>query len=111
MATIVDSHSRSLLKGLSWRVTATATTVLITLMVTGNVGTALTVGGIEAVGKIFLYYAHERVWFRIPGDASSNRMKNRARRPYRLNSQLQALLSTSCRRHAQIAFKNSRKML
>lgn len=64
-ATTVDSHARSLVKGLSWRVTATCSTILIALLVTGDAAVALTIGGIEAAAKIFIYYLHERLWFRI----------------------------------------------
>lgn len=57
-----DSHIRSLLKATSWRVLATLTTTLIALFITGEVGTALTIGGIEFVVKFLIYYLHERAW-------------------------------------------------
>lgn len=61
-----SSRKRHLLKALTWRVTATTTTFIITWIVTGNLETGLIVGGIEATIKMFLYYFHERVWYRIP---------------------------------------------
>jgi len=64
--TVADSHLRSLAKGLSWRCTATLTTIVIAGAVTGSAGVALTIGGIEALAKIGIYYCHERLWFRIP---------------------------------------------
>jgi uncharacterized membrane protein len=61
-----DSHLRSVLKAFSWRVVATTTTASIAFIVTGEVGTALMIGGIEFVFKIFVYYAHERLWELVP---------------------------------------------
>lgn len=57
-----DSHIRSLLKGITWRVLATLTTVVIAWMVIGDVTVALEIGAIEVVAKIFIYYLHERAW-------------------------------------------------
>lgn len=61
-----ESHVRSLLKGLSWRVVATLTTVVITYQVTGEMELAFQVGSIEIVAKIFIYYLHERAWQLVP---------------------------------------------
>ncbi len=63
-ATHRESRRRSLLKTLSWRALATATTVLIAWLVTGDIGAGATIGGIEAVAKMALYYGHERAWAR-----------------------------------------------
>ena len=57
-----NSHARSLTKALTWRVTATLTTAVIAYIVTGEIGTAAVIGGIEFVVKFFIYYGHERVW-------------------------------------------------
>ena len=59
---MTESRLRSLLKAISWRIVATGTTVLLVLMFTGDVGIAFTVGGVEAVAKIVIYYLHERTW-------------------------------------------------
>ena len=56
------SRTRSLAKALTWRVTATLTTSLITYIVTGEVRTAVIIGGIEFALKFIIYYAHERAW-------------------------------------------------
>lgn len=61
-----ESHLRSLLKALSWRIVATATTAAIAFAVTGQVAAALMIGGIEFFAKFFIYYAHERVWQLVP---------------------------------------------
>lgn len=61
-----ESRLRSILKSLSWRITATLTTMLITYFVTGNIEFALQIGSIEAFMKLIIYYFHERAWLLIP---------------------------------------------
>ena len=61
-----ESHSRSVLKGLSWRIIATVTTIVIAWWVTGETQTALKVGGIGFFGKFLIYYFHERAWQAVP---------------------------------------------
>lgn len=61
-----ESHMRSLLKAMSWRVIATLTTTAIAFFITGEVGTALTIGGIEFFLKFLIYYLHERAWQLVP---------------------------------------------
>lgn len=64
-----DSHLRSLLKGISWRVIATTDTILVVLLITCLTGScsiedAIKIGFIEFVLKFFMYYIHERIWLR-----------------------------------------------
>lgn len=59
---MIDSHSRSLIKGITWRVTGTVDTMFIAYLVTGHIGNAVTIGLTEVVTKIGLYYFHERIW-------------------------------------------------
>ena len=61
-----ESRSRSLLKGLTWRCIATATTILIAWAITGDTKVALEIGLVEVFAKIVVYYVHERAWARIP---------------------------------------------
>jgi uncharacterized membrane protein len=61
-----ESRLRSLLKALSWRVVATTTTAIIAWFITGDVATAIAIGGIEFVAKFFIYYGHERAWQLVP---------------------------------------------
>ena len=63
---IRDSRVRSLAKAFSWRIVATLTTAIIAYVVTGELGTAATIGGIEFLLKFFIYYAHERAWTMVP---------------------------------------------
>ena len=60
-----ESRSRSLVKGLTWRVVATLTTILIAWWITGEVETALQIGFIEVFAKIAIYYIQERAWVHI----------------------------------------------
>ncbi|MCD4654796.1 DUF2061 domain-containing protein [bacterium] len=64
-----ESHLRSFLKGLCWRVIASLTTVTIAYLIIGKIDVALEIGAIEVVAKIILYYAHERVWQLLPRGA------------------------------------------
>jgi uncharacterized membrane protein len=61
-----DSRTRSLLKGLTWRVVATTTTIVIVWALTGDTRIALQIGAIEVVAKIIVYYLHERAWQLLP---------------------------------------------
>jgi len=62
-----ESHYRSILKGITWRIIATTDTILIVLLVTclnGNctLEDAIKIGFFEFLIKLFIYYFHERVW-------------------------------------------------
>ena len=57
-----DSGMRAFSKALTYRITATLTTAIIAFFVTGELGVAVMIGGIEFVIKFFIYYAHERAW-------------------------------------------------
>ena len=61
-----ESHTRSLFKAVSWRVTASITTTLITYFVTGSIKSAFSIGAFDLVIKFVLYYMHERIWIKIP---------------------------------------------
>ncbi len=61
-----ESHLRSLLKGLTWRLVASGTTMLIAWFWTGNVKQAVGIAGVEFFAKFFIYYLHERAWLCVP---------------------------------------------
>lgn len=61
-----ESHLRSLLKAISYRVIGTLTTASLTYFVTGSLRAAVTMGVIEPVAKILIYYFHERAWQLVP---------------------------------------------
>ncbi len=60
-----ESHARAIVKTISWRIVATFTTTLLVWLFTHEIGLAATVGGLEAISKMVLYYAHERGWNHI----------------------------------------------
>jgi uncharacterized membrane protein len=60
-----DTPVRSLAKAVSWRVTGTVDTFLISWLITGQLLLASGIAFTEIVTKICLFWAHERVWNRI----------------------------------------------
>ena len=58
----VELKKRTIVKTMTWRVTASLTTFLIAWMLTGDILIGASIGSIEAIAKIFLYYFHERIW-------------------------------------------------
>jgi uncharacterized membrane protein len=61
-----EAHRRSLLKAVTWRMMASLDTFVISFLITGRVGIAGSIAGVEIVTKIFFYYLHERIWAAIP---------------------------------------------
>ena len=61
-----ESRLRSVIKGVSWRIIATLTIIIIAYLKTGDVTLALQIGAIEFVIKFILYYIHERAWAQVP---------------------------------------------
>jgi len=61
----LDDNRVSLLKTLSWRIIGTLDTMLISYILTGKLDVALSIGGIEVVSKMILYYLHERAWIKL----------------------------------------------
>ncbi|MDA9070241.1 DUF2061 domain-containing protein [Algibacter sp.] len=53
---------RSVVKSLSWRTIGTLDTILISWVITGKLDLAFSIGGIELVTKMVLYFFHERLW-------------------------------------------------
>ena len=58
----MDSHWRSVAKGLSWRILATIVTMVVVFLYSGELGTAALVGTTDAFAKIGLFWGHERIW-------------------------------------------------
>jgi uncharacterized membrane protein len=57
-----DSNFKSFIKSISWRIVGTLDTMVISFFVTGQLVMAISIGSIEVVTKIVLYYLHERAW-------------------------------------------------
>ena len=63
---MADKHYRSFIKAVSWRLTGSMDTLIISFLITGRIRWALTISGVELFTKIGLYYLHERIWERVP---------------------------------------------
>ena len=57
-----ENKSRSIGKSISWRVLASCDTILISYLITDSIAIAATIGSIEVMTKMVLYYFHERAW-------------------------------------------------
>ena len=60
-----DSHGRSIVKAVSWRITGTLDTFVISWIITGTWTLAGAIAATEIVTKIGLYWLHERAWNRV----------------------------------------------
>ena len=56
---------RSATKAITWRVTATIDTFIISWLITGRLEWATAIAGVEVLTKVFIYYLHERLWARV----------------------------------------------
>ncbi len=59
-----ESHYRSILKSISWRIIGTIDTIIVSWLIIGEGGQfkALSIGFSELLTKMALYYGHERFW-------------------------------------------------
>jgi len=60
-----DTHIRSLVKAISWRIIGTLETFLISWIITGQIATASGIAGVQAVLSTILYWYHERIWIKV----------------------------------------------
>lgn len=60
-----ESHVRSIIKGVTWRVVASGTTMLVVFVVTGDLTLVASVGVVDVTLKVLFYYFHERAWGRV----------------------------------------------
>lgn len=58
------AHKRHIAKTITWRIVGTLDTMIISWIITGNWKWGIAIGGVEVFSKIFLYYIHERVWYK-----------------------------------------------
>ena len=61
----METHKRSLAKAISWRITGTLDTFIISWVITGHLALAGGIAATEVITKVGLYWLHERVWNRI----------------------------------------------
>ena len=62
----METHKKSLLKAVSWRIIGTADTFIISYFITGSAKLGAGIAATEVVTKMVLYYLHERAWSRVP---------------------------------------------
>ena len=62
---LIQTLARTTTKTATWRVVASVDTMLLALFFTGNIGTAISIGGLEVLTKLVLYFVHERVWGKL----------------------------------------------
>jgi bifunctional enzyme CysN/CysC len=60
-----EQPRRSLLKAVTWRVTGSIDTFLLSWLFTRSAGVAAAISATEVITKLVLYYGHERIWARI----------------------------------------------
>jgi uncharacterized membrane protein len=60
-----EQIKRSIVKTLSWRFIGTIDTICISWLITGTLTLAFSIGMVELISKILLYYFHERTWNHI----------------------------------------------
>ena len=60
-----ETHVRSVVKAVSWRVFGTLATSALVFIFTRKLALSLAVAGVEFVSKIGLFWMHERVWDRL----------------------------------------------
>ncbi len=58
-------RKRHLAKALTYRVFGSAGTAAIAYVATGSAKVGLSVGVIDSVAKVGLYYLHERAWYKV----------------------------------------------
>jgi uncharacterized membrane protein len=61
----MDQPIRSLAKAISWRITGTVDTFLVSWFITGQPLVASGIALTEILTKVFLFWFHERVWNKI----------------------------------------------
>ena len=61
----MDTGVRSLAKAISWRITGSIDTFLVSWLITGQALLASGIAFTELLTKVLLYWFHERVWNRI----------------------------------------------
>ena len=61
----VESHTRSIVKAVSYRILGSATTALIFFVLTGKPSLSVGAGALDMVLKIGVYFIHERIWNHI----------------------------------------------
>ena len=65
MSVMAESHNRTIVKTIIWRIIATTVTTLMAYAWFGEWSSSVALGITANAVKTILYYAHERVWNKI----------------------------------------------
>lgn len=58
------SYKRHLAKTITWRIVGTIDTIVLCWLITGSLTTGLSIGSVEVITKMILYFFHERIWYK-----------------------------------------------
>jgi uncharacterized membrane protein len=61
----METNKRSIVKTITWRLTGSGATFLISYLISGNIAMASSIAAIQLLANTVLYYVHERVWNKI----------------------------------------------
>jgi len=56
---------RHIAKTITWRIVGTIDTIILGWIITGNLKVGMTIGGVEVITKMILYFLHERAWYKL----------------------------------------------
>ena len=70
-------RKRHIAKTITWRVVGTIDTMLIGWLISGDAMVGLSIGGVEVITKMFLYYLHERAWYKSKYGVNEEHDKNK----------------------------------
>ena len=60
-----ESNTRSLVKTVTWRLTGSSATFLISYLISNNLSMSGTIAVIQLTANTVLYYLHERIWNKL----------------------------------------------
>lgn len=62
---MIETNHRSIAKTISWRLTGSFSTFMISYLILGNFTIAGSIAIVQIIANTILYYLHERVWNKI----------------------------------------------
>jgi uncharacterized membrane protein len=60
-----DTPLRSIVKTISWRITGSTATFIISYAILGDITVSGTIAAIQLTANTLLYFVHERIWNKI----------------------------------------------
>jgi len=61
-----ETRNRTIVKAISWRIVAVLITSTIVFITTKEIKLATSIGIIDTIIKLGIYFFHERTWLKIP---------------------------------------------